>query len=86
MGLNYSFYFKSKQFRFDASRVFNQLFRANVYSSILYLEYSTNETSTFRLAGDIGNVSGGEGKIDGQIKLGYKYNFKSTKNGVFIQV
>jgi len=70
-------------FGFDASKVFNQLFRANVYSSILYLEYRFNETSTFRLAGDIGNISGEEGKIDRQIKLGYKYNFRSTKKWQF---
>ena len=70
-------------FGFDASRVFNQLFRANLYSSILYFEFRSNQTSTFRLAGDIRNASGEEGKIDRQIKLGYKYSFKSTKKWQF---
>lgn len=75
--------FTQYSFGFDASRVFNQLFRANVHSSILYLEYRFNPKHAIRLAGDTENISGSEGKIDFQTKLGYKFTIKRTKKWWF---
>lgn len=75
--------FTHYSFGFDASRVFNQLFRANAYSSILYLEYRVNPKHAFRLAGDLKNISGRDGKIDYQFKAGYKHTLKRSKKWWF---
>lgn len=70
-------------FGFDGSRVFNQLFRANPYSSLLYLEYQFGPKSIVRLAGDLDQVSGVDGKLDFQNKLGYKRILKQKKAWTF---
>lgn len=70
-------------FGLDGSRVFNQLFRANQYSSLLYLEYELNHKSNLRLAGDVEHISGEEGKLDYQIKVGYKRFLKQYNNWRF---
>lgn len=65
-------------FGFDGSKVFNQLFRANAFSSTLFIEFRLNSTHSIRIAGDLDNVSGSDGKKDHQIKLGYKYTLKEN--------
>ena len=70
-------------FGFDGSRVFNQLFRANLYSSLVYGEYQFSEKSFVRLAGDLEQISGDDGKLDYQIKLGYKRSIRHSGNWLF---
>lgn len=75
--------FTKFSFGFDGSRVFNQLFRANPYSSLLYLEYSFSPKYTLRIAGDAEQVSGDEGKFDYQTKLGLKRYILNKDNWLF---
>ncbi len=70
-------------FGFDGSRVFNQLFRANLYSSLVYGEYQFSEKSFVRLAGDLEQISGDDGKLDYQIKLGYKRSIRKSGSWLF---
>ena len=70
-------------FGFDGSRVFNQLFRANPYSSLLYLECAFLPNYAIRLAGDADQISGGAGKLDYQTKLGLKRHILRKNNWIF---
>ncbi len=70
-------------FGFDGTRVFNQLFRGNPYSSIVYGEYRFSERNFFRLAGDLEQNSGDDGKLDFQIKLGLKRVLKEKDSWIF---
>tara|TARA_B110000459_G_C16377044_1_gene388041 strand:- start:14 stop:607 length:594 start_codon:yes stop_codon:yes gene_type:complete len=70
-------------FGFDGSKVFNQLFRANAYSSTLFFEYRLNPQHALRLACDVESVSGSEGKVDYQLKAGYKYTLKENEKWLF---
>jgi hypothetical protein len=70
-------------FGFDGSRVFNQLFRAYPYSSLLYLEHQFSSKYAVRLAGDAEQVSGDEGKLDYQTKLGLKRHILRKNNWIF---
>lgn len=75
--------FTKFSFGFDGSRVFNQLFRANPYSSLLYLEYNFLPNYALRIAGDAEQVSGDEGKFDYQTKLGLKRYILNKDNWFF---
>lgn len=64
-------------FGFDASNVFNQLFRSQVYASSVYFSYKYNERSELRLGTDLTRVSGSSGKAILQGRFGYMRTFKS---------
>jgi hypothetical protein len=70
-------------FGFDGSRVFNQLFRANPYSSLLYLEYQSSLKYFVRVAGDIKQMSGEDGSFDYQTKVGLKRIIKKHNSWLF---
>ena len=70
-------------FGFDGARVFNQLFRANPYSSLIYLEYQASSKCFARVAGDIKQVSGEAGSVDYQTKVGFKKLIKQHDSWLF---
>lgn len=70
-------------FGFDGSRVFNQLFRANPYSSLIYLEYQASSKCFARVAGNIKQVSGEAGSVDYQTKVGFKKLIKQHNSWLF---
>lgn len=70
-------------FGFDGSRVFNQLFRANPYSSLMYGEYRISQKNFIRVAGDLEQTSGDDGKFDFQSKLGYKRVLQEKNTWLF---
>lgn len=64
-------------FGFDASNIFNQLFRSQLYASSVYFSYKYNERSELRLGSDLTRVSGSSGKTILQGRFGYLRTFKS---------
>jgi hypothetical protein len=63
-------------FSFDASNVFNQLFRSQVYSSEIYFSYNISEKNKLRFGTELARASGSKGNAYLQLKLGYSRVFK----------